>query len=113
MPLFEFRCKKCKAITEVLILGIGSESHAVSCATCGSAVTAKLVSRVTFKVAKPTKYSEEFLHGARSFLRSQKETAELFAEGKGSDDSKTFQMAEQIGERIDRTLVARMPKQKR
>jgi hypothetical protein len=68
---------------------------------------------VTFKVAKPAKYSEDFLHGARSFLQAQKETAELFADGKGSDDSKTFQLAEQIGERIDRTLVARIPRQKR
>jgi len=113
MPLFEFRCEKCTAITEVLVQGIGSESHAATCAECGSVVTTKLVSRVTFKAAKPAKYSEDFLHGARSFLRTQKETAELFAEGKGSDDSKTFQLAEQIGERIDRTLVARMPKRKR
>ena len=113
MPLFEFRCKKCKAITEVLVQGIGSQSHTAVCAKCGSVATTKLVSRVTFKVAKPAKYSEEFLHGARSFLQAQKETAELFAEGRGSDDSKTFQLAEQIGERIDRTLVSRMPKQKR
>jgi len=113
MPLFEFRCEKCKAITEVLVQGIGSESYGATCAKCGSIATTKLISRVAFKVAKPAKYSEDFLHGARSFLQAHKQTAEIFAEGKGSDDSKTFQLAEQIGERIDRTLVARTPARKR
>jgi putative FmdB family regulatory protein len=113
MPLFEFRCKKCGAITEVLIQGIGSERASVTCAQCGSGATTKLISRVTIKIAKRDKYSEDFLHGARSFLKGQKQTAKFFAEGKGSDDSKTFQMAERIGERIDQTLAARMPVQKR
>jgi putative FmdB family regulatory protein len=113
MPIFEFICKKCEAITEVLIQGIGSESQAITCAQCGSGATTKLISRVTFKVVKPAKYSEEFLHGARPFLKAQKQTAKFFAEGKGSDDSKTFKLAEQIGERIDRTLAARMPVPKR
>jgi putative FmdB family regulatory protein len=112
MPLFEFRCRKCQAITEVLCRGAGSENHAVTCVECGSGATAKVVSRVSFKVAKPAKYSEDFLHKARPFLRAQKQTAEFFAEGKGSDDAKTFQLAEQIGDRIDRTLAARLPARK-
>jgi putative FmdB family regulatory protein len=112
MPLFEFRCRKCQAITEVLFRSAGSENRgAVTCAQCGSGATAKVVSRVSFKVAKPAKYSENFLHKARPFLRAQKQTAEFFAEGKGSDDAKTFQLAEQIGDRIDRTL-ARLPARK-
>jgi hypothetical protein len=45
-------------------------------------------------------------------LRAQKETAEFFAEGKGSEDAKTFQLAERIGESIDRTLAARLPPRK-
>jgi hypothetical protein len=68
---------------------------------------------VSFKVARPPKYSEDFLHKARPFLRAQKQTAEFFAEGKGSEDAKTFQLAEQIGDRIDRTLATRLPKRKR
>ena len=112
MPLFEFRCKKCQAVTEVLFRSVGSENHAVTCAHCGSGATAKVVSRVSFKVAKPAKYSEAFLHKARPFLRAQKETAQYFAEGKGSEDAKTFQLAERIGERIDRTLAARLPPRK-
>jgi hypothetical protein len=71
-----------------------------------------VISPVSFKVAKPTKYGEDFLHTARPFLRRQKETAEYFAEGKGSEDSRTFELAERIGERIDRTLATRVPSRK-
>jgi putative FmdB family regulatory protein len=112
MPLFEFRCRKCQAVTEVLFRSVGSENH-VTCAQCGSSATAKVVSRMSFKVAKAAKYSEDFLHKARPFLRAQKQTAEFFAEGKGSDDAKTFRLAEQIGDRIDRTLATRLPTRKR
>ena len=113
MPLFEFVCRKCAKITEVLVLGLEDESGAVACAECGSHATRKVVSRVSFKVAKAAKYNEEFLHKARPFLRTQQQTAELFAEAKGSEDSRTFQLAEQIGERIDRTLAGRLPERKR
>jgi putative FmdB family regulatory protein len=112
MPLFEFQCKECQAVTEVLCSGAGSAQHGVTCGECGSKATAKVISRVSFKVAKPAKYSEDFLHKARPFLRRQKETAEYFAEGKGSEDSKTFELAERIGERIDRTLATRVPSRK-
>ncbi len=103
MPLFEFQCKKCEAVTEVFVRRVDSNHHAVTCARCGSRATSKVISRAGFKVAKPAKYSEEFLHKAKPFLKAQKPG--LFAESKGSDDSKTFQLAEQIGERIDRTLT--------
>src|ERR1700756_1010618 len=85
MPLFEFRCKKCHAVTEVLCRDAGPAKHRVTCGQCGSSAMAKLISRVGFKVAKPAKYGEDFLHKARPFLRAQKETAEYFAEGKGSE----------------------------
>jgi len=111
MPLFEFRCRKCEAVTEVLIQRSGSDSHAVTCAHCGSGATVKLISRVSFKVAKRAKYSEDFLDKARPFLKTQKQTAEFFAEEKGSDDAKTFQLAEKIGESIDRTLARVRSKQ--
>jgi hypothetical protein len=65
----------------------------------------KVISRVSFNVARRAKYSEDFLDKAKPFLKTQKQTAEYFAEGKGSEDSKTFQLAERIGERIDRTLA--------
>lgn len=113
MPLFEFRCKRCQAVTEVLCRDAGVAKHRVTCSQCGSGAMAKVISPVGFKIAKPAKYGEDFLHKARPFLRGQKETAEYFAEGKGSEDSKTFKLAEQIGERIDRTLATRLPLRKR
>jgi putative FmdB family regulatory protein len=112
MPLFEFACRKCGAVTEVLVLGL-ADRRSGSCAVCGSRALTKMVSRVSFKVAKAAKYSEEFLHKARPFLSKQRETAEAFAEGKGSEDSRTFQLAERIGERIDRSLAQGLPARKR
>ena len=113
MPLFEFQCRKCQAITEVLWQRVDSQSQSVACAQCGSRATAKVISRVSFNLAKATKYSEEFLHKARPFLRTQSQSAQAFAEGKGSDDAKTFQLAEQIGERIDHALKTRLPPTRR
>ncbi len=84
---------------------MGSDNSAATCAGCGGTATVKVVSRVSFTVTRRSKYSEEFLGKAKPFLKKQKETARFFSEGKGSEDSKTFQLAEQIGERIDRTLA--------
>jgi hypothetical protein len=89
---------------------MGSDKPAANCAVCGSAATVKVISRVSFKVARRAKYSEDFLDRAQPFLKTQQQTAEYFAETKGSDDSKTFQLAERIGERIDRTLSTVRPK---
>lgn len=113
MPLFEFACRKCGTVTEALVLGAAGERGAIACAQCGSRATTKVLSQVSFKVAKAAKYNEEFLHKARPFLRSQRQTAELFAEAKGSEDSRTFQLAERIGKGIDRTLATRLPARKR
>ena len=112
MPLFEYACRKCGAVTEALVRDAAGERGAVACAQCGSRATAKVPSQVSFKVAKAAKYSEEFLHHARPFLRSQRETAAAFAEAKGSEDARTFKLAERIGARIDRTLATRLPTRK-
>jgi putative FmdB family regulatory protein len=103
MPLYEYRCKKCEAVTEVLRLG--SDRRPAACANCGSSAMSKVISRVSFKVASRPKYSEDFLNKAKPFLKSQKETAAYMAEGKGSEEAKTFALAEQIGERVDRSLA--------
>jgi hypothetical protein len=95
-------------LTEVL--HVGSDHASVACPHCGSARLTKVISRVSFKVATRPKYSEEFLNKAKPFLKSRRETAEYMAEGKGSEDSKTFQLAQRIGERIDRTLTKVRPK---
>lgn len=112
MPLFEFRCRKCGGITEALIRRAESNDETVTCAHCGSAATTKLISLVSFKVARRAKYSDEFLDKAKPFLKTQRETANYFADGKGSEDAKTFKLAEQIGERIDRTLASQLPARK-
>ena len=112
MPLFEFRCTKCAGITEALIRRGESDDQGVTCAHCGSVATTKLISLVGFRVARRAKYSDEFLDKARPFLKRQRETAKYFTEGKGSDDAKTFKLAEQIGERIDRTLASQLPGRK-
>ncbi len=112
MPLFEYRCSKCEGLTEALIQCGGSEGEPVTCAHCGCAAVTKLLSRVSFKVARRAKYSDEFLDKAKPFLKTQRATAGYFTEGKGSDDAKTFQLAEQIGKRIDRTLASQWPTRK-
>ena len=112
MPLYEFHCKRCDAVTEALIRRAKTNDQAVTCAHCGSAATTKLISLVTFRVARRAKYSDEFLDKAQPFLKTQRATAQYFAEGKGSDDSKAFKLAEQIGERIDRTLASQLPARK-
>ena len=112
MPLFEYRCRKCGAITEALVGRAESVDETVTCARCGSGAATKMISLVSFQVARRAKYSDEFLDKAKPFLKTQKETARFFAESKGSEDSKTFQLSEQIGQRIDRTLANRLPKHK-
>ena len=112
MPLFEFHCKKCEGITEALIWATETKREAVRCAHCGSAQTTKQVSLVSFKIARAAKYSDEFLDKAKPFLKSQRETANYFANGKGSEDARTFKLAEQIGARIDRTLASQLPARK-
>ena len=41
MPVFEFRCKKCQAITEILCWGAGLAKHRATCGQCGSKATVK------------------------------------------------------------------------
>lgn len=106
MPLFEFRCNKCEGLTEALVWAPKTKREVVRCAHCGSSAMTKQVSLVSFKIGQRAKYSDEFLDKAKPFLRSQKETAGYFAEAKGSEDAKTFKLAEKIGARIDRTLAS-------
>ena len=111
MPIFEYRCNKCGSITEALIR-LAESDEPVNCGHCGSAAVTKLLSLVSFKVARRAKYRDEFLDKAKPFLKTQRATAQYFTEGKGSDDAKTFQLAEEIGKRIDRTLANQLPTRK-
>ena len=45
MPIYEFRCRRCRRRTSVFIRSIGGPAKAV-CSHCGSPDTARLISRV-------------------------------------------------------------------
>jgi putative FmdB family regulatory protein len=102
MPLFEYRCHRCQAITEALIPP-GSSSPP-TCAQCGSADLERLVSRFSFRAARKPKYSEEFREKTLPFLKSQPGAREFLAEGPGSEEAKSFELSERIGEKIDAAL---------
>lgn len=47
MPLFEYRCADCAAVSEVLVgVGAGSNDQTVRCEHCGSIKVSKLLSRI-------------------------------------------------------------------
>lgn len=49
MPIFEYRCKGCNAVTEVLIRRAGDE-RAVKCGECGSAKLERMLSAAAVAV---------------------------------------------------------------
>lgn len=102
MPLFEYRCNCCQAITEVLTRpGDGS---GVRCGNCASMDLARLISRFSIRSAGPAKYTEEFREKTLPFLKGQPGAREFLAEGGESEESKAFALTERIGERIDTVL---------
>jgi putative FmdB family regulatory protein len=46
MPIYEYQCKKCGAVSEILTT-VGKE-HLVSCKTCGSSAVKRLISAHAF-----------------------------------------------------------------
>ena len=110
MPIYEYGCHGCGEITEHFIRGDIPPS--VACSLCESEDTVKLISRVNFKLAKKGKYSDDFLERTLPAFRHKKETAQYFAEGKGSDESKITEISERIGERIDREIQGHFRKKK-
>jgi putative FmdB family regulatory protein len=104
MPLYDYRCDECRQVTEVLVNRPADAAKPPRCPHCGSARMVKLVSIVNFKMARKSAYSDDFMDKALPFLRQQPETARRFAEGKGSDDARAFQIAEHIGQEIDQRL---------
>jgi putative FmdB family regulatory protein len=104
MPLYDYHCNECRQVTEVLVHRSADAGKPPRCPHCGSPRMLKLVSIVNFKIATKSAYSDDFMHRALPFLRQQPETAHRFAEGKGSDDARAFQIAEHIGQEIDQRL---------
>jgi putative FmdB family regulatory protein len=102
MPLFEYRCNSCQALTEALIRT--GDNSAVTCGYCGSADMARLVSRFSVRSAAKPKYSEEFREKTLPFLKSQPGAREYLAEGQGSEEARSFALTERVGEKIDSAL---------
>lgn len=102
MPLFDYRCRRCGRVTEVLIRARQPELP-VACG-CGSADTVRLVSRFSLGGRRPAKYSEEFRERTLPFLKSRPGAAELLADAGGSEEAAAFDLTERIGERVDAAL---------
>ena len=109
MPLVDYGCYDCGEVTERLIKDRYQIPDTVSCSHCSASNTIKLAPLVNFKMHKQAKYGEEFMEKAMPALKSKKELAPHFAEGKGSEEGKMFQMSEAIGERIDGVLQKNFP----
>ena len=52
MPMYEYRCNKCDAVSEILT-GVSMEEPSVNCAECGSTDLQKLISLSNFNVRQP------------------------------------------------------------
>ncbi|RPI78781.1 MAG: zinc ribbon domain-containing protein [Desulfobacteraceae bacterium] len=55
MPIYEYKCKKCNAVSEVLVLSNQEDLH---CKTCGSADLVKLISAHNTVQSSPTHAGE-------------------------------------------------------
>ncbi len=51
MPIYEYRCEKCGATSEVLVLG---KEETAACTECGSADLVKLMSAANVGVGSPS-----------------------------------------------------------
>ncbi len=70
MPLFEYRCKKCGAVTEVLVRRPADEDN-VRCDACNSAKVAKMLSAAAVSVKHaPSCGLDAPCHGEESRCKS-------------------------------------------
>ena len=102
MPLYDYRCRQCGAVSEVFLRP--GETRAVQCDGCASPDMVRMVSRFSFKAARAAKYDEGFREKMLPFLKTQPGAREALAEGSGSEEARAFELTEQIGEHVDRTL---------
>src|SRR5262249_11998185 len=109
MPLVDYRCPECGEASERLIRGRDIPAS-VPCAHCGSQETVRLVSLFQARISRKPKYSEEFVERTLPFLKSQPDLAQVFEEGKESQEAKATKISEAIGERIDQVLQSNFPR---
>ena len=77
----------------------------MTCDSCGSGDTWKLVSLSNHRFPTKHKYSEDFVEKSMPFLKSRKELKGMFEKETGdSDEAKAMKMSDQIGSQIDRVI---------
>ena len=89
MPIFEYECRDCQAVSTFLILKGGDESRA-ACKGCGSRNLSKIISRVTYHRSEADRLAgfdsrkpqgEEFYKDSRNIgLWARKRAKELGAD---------------------------------
>ena len=57
MPIFEYECQRCRAVSTFLVLKKDDETG-VACKGCGSARMSKIISRVTYHRSEADRLSE-------------------------------------------------------
>ncbi|MBI3742973.1 MAG: hypothetical protein HY261_01625 [Chloroflexi bacterium] len=103
MPIYEFRCNKCRKLTSVLSQRY-EVPKAVTCESCGSSETRLRIGAVATKVANQAKYNEDFTGKTLPFLKS-KFPKEFERAGPGvSEESVAHKLNEQIGGQVDRVI---------
>jgi len=89
VPIYEYRCNKCRCEFEALVLSL-KDSSEVSCTRCGSKDLTRLISRFTCHCAEESrldefdtgrKYGDEFYRDSRNIgLWAKKRAKELGAD---------------------------------
>lgn len=59
MPMFEYRCADCAAVTEFLV-GVTAEDPEIVCSSCGSTNLQKQMSAISFTVKDGSRSSSKF-----------------------------------------------------
>ena len=59
MPIYEYQCRSCHAITEVLVISLSDERY-IKCAKCGSEDLNRLVSLVALGNSKAKRAASRF-----------------------------------------------------
>lgn len=70
MPLYDFRCRTCEHVEELLVT-LSESSNAQTCSKCGAAAERQTVSRVNLQSARPVPSGERAaFSNADSFVKA-------------------------------------------
>ncbi len=100
MPLYEYRCAICGAVTEAL----QRAPAAPPCPRCPSRDTVRQVSRFVVGSNRTPRYTEQFREQNLPFLKSRPGAAQLMSDLGGSEEAAAYAITEHIGTRVDAAL---------